>query len=470
MRTRYIRDDSFSPWRFLLAGLLTVFSGQVGTAETLREAVARSFSNSDARQVAIKSIEAQNEQVGIAQGDRGVTIDLFGELALENVDDSTRTGLPGNDETQTARQIALSATYPLYDGGQMLYQLFREAALLDAEIIRLSDATETIALNAVQAYIDVFRRQNIVDISQENIEIHRRIVEQVESQVEAGKLSEPDRFQANDKLLAARLTHADAKAALSDAFSNYQFVIGGSPRGRLAVPALSNLPSNRAAAEETAVRNSYLLRIAQKDIDALSYQEVIDLGNWQPAVDLFLRGGYEEDVDGEPGDETTFAGGLRLNWTLYKGGTKKRTVARNRDLVMRAHYRKKQVEDEVRNLARKSWNSYIAAAERRELLANTVVNSERILAAFKREFEAAKRPLLEVLDAERSLFAIKVQKSNAEAAVAFQQYRILASQSLLGRHFGLNPFGSNLAADFDTRVRAEPRGDFDISVPPLNQP
>ena len=89
-------------------------------------------------------------------------------------------------------------------------------------------------------------------------------------------------------------------------------------------------------------------------------------------------------------------------------------------------------------MARKSWNSYIAAAERRELLANTVVNSERILAAFKREFEAAKRPLLEVLDAERSLFAIKVQKSNAEAAVAFQQYRILASQSLLGRHFGLN--------------------------------
>lgn len=470
MRFGSIRLDRISLWRPFLAAILFVNNGSGVTAETMREAVDRAFSNSDARQVAIKSIEAQNEQVGIAQGDRGVTVDVFGELALENVDDSTRSGQQGNNETQTARQIALSASYPLFDGGQSLYQVFQEAARLDAEIIRLSDATETIALNAVQAYIDVFRRQNIANIAQENIDIHTKTVEQVESQIEAGKLSEPDRFLANDKLLDARLIYADAKASLSDAISNYQFVIGGLPRGALAVSALSKLPANRAAAEETAVRNSYLLRIAQKDIDALTYQEVIDLGNWQPAVDLFLRGGYEKDVDGEPGHETAFSGGLRLNWTLYKGGTKQRTVARNRDLVMRAHYRKKQVEDEVRNLARKAWNSYIASVERRELLNNTVINNEKIVEAFKREFEAAKRPLLDILDAERSLFAIKVQKSNAEAAVAFRQYRILASQSLLGKHFGLNPFGTNLAADFDSRVRALPRGNFDIDVPPLNEP
>ncbi|MEM7307510.1 MAG: TolC family protein [Planctomycetota bacterium] len=439
-------------------------------SETLAQAVARSFANSDARQAAIKSIEAQNKQVAIAQGSRGFTIDMFGEIALQNVDNSTQTGQPGNNETLTARRVGLSATYPLYDGGELLNQLFQEASRLDAEIIRLSDAAEAIALNAVQAYIDVYRHQNIVTISQQNIDVHAQISQQVGRQVDAGKLSEPDRFQANDKLLAARLAHADAKAALSDALSQYSFVVGTAPRGALSIPDTSKLPGSRSNVETVAVSNSFLLKIAQKDIQDLTYQGAIDLADWQPKLDLFFRGGLEKDVDGEPKSETDVAAGLRLNWTLYKGGTRNKTAARNNDLVIRAHYRKRQVEDEVRNLARQAWNSYTAAVDRKMLLDDTVLNSQNILAAFRREFEAAKRPLLEVLDAERALFNLKVRRANADAAVAFQRYRVLGAQSLLSSHFGLTPYGSPLIPDFETRAKAVPRGDFDITAPPLNQP
>ena len=396
-----------------------------------------------------------------------MSVDIFGEVAAENVDDSTLDFSPNNDDTLLGRQVAISATYPLLDGLRSLNEVYREATLLDAEIIRLSDATETIALNAIQAYVDVFRRQNIVTISQENIDVHERIAQQVAQQVDAGKLSEPDRVQAEDKLLAARLAHADAKAALSDAISTYQFVIGTPPRGRLSIQSNFSVPASRAATEESAMRNSYLIRVAQKDIDALTYQEAIDLADWQPQVDLFLRGAFEEDVEGTKGTEKTLAAGLRLTWTLYKGGAKADTIARARDLRMRAHYRKKQVSDEVRNLARKSWNSYAAAVERQALLESTVFNNEKIVAAFKREFEAAKRPLLQVLDAERALFNLKVRRANAQAAVAYQKYRILAALSLLARHFGLSPFGTSLAPVFAENVKAAPRGDFDITAPPL---
>lgn len=451
---------------WLSIGLIVLIAQPV-FAETIRAAVARSVANSDARQIAITSIEAQNKKVSISQSERGVSVELYGELALEQVDDSTLAGSPDNGETQFGRQIALVATYSLYDGQSSLNALYREATLLDAEIIRLSDATETIALNAVQAYIDVFRRQNIVTISQENIDVHTRIAAQVEQLVDAGKLSEPDRFQANDKLLAARLAHADAKASLNDAISNYQFVIGSFAKGAMSVGLDVKLPKNRATVEENAVKNSFLIQIAQKDIDAFSFQEVIDAAEWQPRIDLFARGGFEEDVEGTPGSETTIATGVRLNWTLYKGGAKTETIARNRDLTMRAYYRKKQVEDEVRNLARRSWNSYVAAVERKSLLDTTVFNNEKIVDAFKREFEAVKRPLLQVLDAERALFNLKVRHANAEAAVAFQAYRVLAAQSLLSRHFGLSAYGRSLDPDFASRVKASPRGEFNITAPPL---
>lgn len=431
----------------------------------MRQAVTRALENSNARQVAIQAIKAQNRQVAISQGERGATIDVFGEIGSEYKDDRTVT--PANQGTRLARQAGIGLSYPVWDGLRAVNQVFLDANILDADIIRLSDAAETIALNAVQAYIDVFRRRNIVIISEDNISVHVDIAEQVEQQVQAGRLSEPDRFQANDKLLAARLAHAEAKASLSDAISNYRLVVGSSPQGRLSVPALSAVPSSSNAVELAAVQNSFLLRLAQKDIDAFDYRELIDASDWKPQVDAFLRGGIETDYDGSDGTEDDIAAGLRFTWTLYRGGTKQNTIARIRDLKMRAFYRKKQVEDEVRDLARSSWNSYVAAVEQKRLLDATVFNNEKIVEAFGQEVLAAKRPLLEVLDAERSLFNLRVRRANAEAAVAFQQYRMLAAQSKLARHFGLSPYGSNLSADFEVRVRAEPRGDFDITATPL---
>lgn len=454
--------------RFGLSALVsTLLCTGLAHAETLQQAVTRALSNSDARQVAIKTIEAQGKQLSISQGNRGPVIDVFGEVALEDVDDGTLPGGLSRQTSQVARQAAATVTYPVIDGLRAINQVYREATVLDAEIIRLSDATETIALNAVQAYIDVFRRRNIVAISEENISVHLEIAQQVNDQVDAGRLSEPDRFQANDKLLAARLAHADARASLADALSSYRFVIGSEPQGGLAVPALRNIPTSAGSIESNAVGNSFLLKVAQKDIDAFDYQEAIDLADWQPQLDLFLRGGVETDLEGAEGTETTFSTGVRFNWTLYKGGTREDTIARTRDLKMRAYYRKRQVEDEVRDLARRSWNAYRAAVERRTLLQSTVTNNEDIVAAFRSEFEAAKRPLLEVLDAERALFNLKVRRANAEAAVAFQQYRMLAAQSLLSRHFGLSPFGRSLNADFESRIKVNPRGGFDVSAPAL---
>ena len=446
---------------------LTLALPQPTWAENIRDAVQRSFANSDARKVAIASISAQNRSVAIAQGERGVTVDLSAEAAIENIDDSTLSGSPDNDDTDFARQISITASYPLLDGMRSLNTLYREATLLDAEIIRLADAAETIALNAVQAYVDVYRRQQIVQISRENIAVHRKIAEQVDAQVDAGKLSEPDRFQASDKLLAARLAHADAKASLSDALSTYQFVIGSQPRGALSLGGSVPSPGSQSNATQVALQNSNLVKIAQKDIDALKYQSAAELAQWQPQLDLFLRGAFEEDVEGSPGTETSLSAGVRLNWTLYKGGTKAETVARGRDLEIRAYYRKKQVEDEVRNLARKAWNAYAAAVERKQLLDRTVANNEKIRDAFRREFEAAKRPLLQVLDAERALFNLKVRRANANSSVAFQRYRILAAQSRLARHFGLSSFGGVLDPTFESRVLAAPRDGFDITLPPL---
>ena len=54
--------------------------------------------------------------------------------------------------------------------------------------------------------------------------------------------------------------------------------------------------------------------------------------------------------------------------------------------------------------ARRAWIAYSGAGERKVLLDVAVSTSTELALAFREEFEAAKRPLLQVLDAERDLF------------------------------------------------------------------
>ena len=450
-----------------IAMLTTTVIAPPAMSETISEAVRRAVLNNNARKAAIAAIEAQGNAVGIAQSERSANINLFGEAAAEKVDDPNSLSVADNDDFKFARQVAIGVELPLLDGMRSLNAVYREATLLDAEIIRMADETETLSLNAVQAYVDVYRHRQVVALAAQNIETHQRIRGQVAQQVVGGSLPEADLLSADDKVFEARLARAEAEAALANALSTFTFVVGSAPRGGLSLASNATLPRSAGSAEESAVANSFRLKVAQKEIDALTYKGKIDDAEWKPRVTLFAGAEVGEDLEGSSGRESSVAAGIRLNWTLHQGKKRAKTAARNHDLVMRAHYRKKQLEGEVRDFVRRAWNAYRTAQERRLLLTRSVQNSQQIAAAYARDFEAAKRPLLQVLDAERDLFNQRVQLVNAEAASAFQSYRVLAAQSTLARHFGLSPANRALIPNYEARVRAEPRAGFDVSTPDL---
>lgn len=440
---------------------------QASAADNLASAVFNAVLNSEARKAAIASIDAQGRMITIAQGDRRAQVTAFADVGLERVDNPGSLSAADNNDTKLSRIVGVDVQYNLLDGMRTHNRIFREATLMDAEIIRLSDATETLALNAIQAYIDVIRHRGIVAASRRNVSAHNRIARQVAEQVDAGKLSEADRFRANDKLLAAQLALSEAEGQLGDANSHFTLITGNRPSANMSGKFHSHVPKSRASMEASAVANSLQLKLAQNDIQAQTYQGAIDDADWKPRLDAYVGASVGRDRDGSSGPENKVGAGLRLNWKIHKGGTRKATQARNRDLLMRAHYRKKQVENEVRDFARRAWNAYHSAQERKNLLDRSVSTNVRIVEAFREEFEAAKRPLLQVLDAERALFNLRIRQINATAATYYQGYRVLAAQSALSDHFGLARAGRVLNVGYEARAKASPMGDFDVSAPPL---
>lgn len=453
----------------LCAGAMAICLIGAGSlrAESIQSAIVYALNNSEARKASLASIEAQSQQVAIAQGNRLPRVTLFGDAGAEKVNNPSSLPLAQNNQWNLSRQVGVSVDYTLVDGMRGLNTIYREATVLDGEIVRMLDATETLALNAVQAYIDVVRHQGIVHLTQRNVDTHARIAGQVGEQVRAGKLPEADRFRADEKWLAAKLARTDAKSALADAYSRYQLVIGKYPQGQMSMYSNVPVPQSKAALEHIAVTNSLLVRLAHNQVKVAAYDAAISDAEWKPQVSLFAGANTGVDRGGTAGRENTLSAGVRMNWTLYNGNNREKAAARNQSLLAQAQHLLKQTEAEVRDNARRMWNSYRAASERRSLLERSVSQNARIVEAYREEFEAAKRPLLQVLDAERALFNMRVQRLNAEAAQVFQTYKMLAVQNWLSNHFGLADSGYILNANFEKRARSAPRGDFDISAPAL---
>jgi adhesin transport system outer membrane protein len=173
------------------------------------------------------------------------------------------------------------------------------------------------------------------------------------------------------------------------------------------------------------------------------------------------------DIDGVSGTEEDMFIGLQMEWEVSRGGK----LERDRALVERRHkaFSQRRVAMlEVEQLAAQTWNSYISNSERARSLAGQLAANNALLVQFDEEFEAGKRTLLDLLDAERATFDVAFQKISAEASLAFSTYRLLAIQSQLAQYFGVEPKGIALTPTFESRAKVAPRSVFQTTIPPLD--
>ena len=113
---------------------------QASAADNQASAVFNAVLNSEARKAAIASIDAQGRMITIAQGDRRAQVTAFADVGLERVDNPGSLSVADNNDTKLSRIVGVDVQYNLLDGMRTHNRIFREATLMDAEIIRLSDA------------------------------------------------------------------------------------------------------------------------------------------------------------------------------------------------------------------------------------------------------------------------------------------------------------------------------------------
>ena len=98
----------------------------------------------------------------------------------------------------------------LFDGFATQSEVQRQIARIDSASYRVQEAAEFIALDAVEAHLDVLRNQALVELARENLEQHRRILGQVRQLEDQGAGSIGDVRQTESRLAEAQSSLAVA--------------------------------------------------------------------------------------------------------------------------------------------------------------------------------------------------------------------------------------------------------------------
>ena len=439
--------------RFCAALVLIVPTASAG--ETLQQAVQTALtSNPEIRAVTAEARASAYELLKL-QAEFQPVVTLSAEAGARRVDDPASLTPSDNGRTKFARELALDAELVLLDGQRRANLVYASAARVDGNIFRLLDASETMALNVTEVYIDLYRHLQLQAVAARNLTRHREIGDKVKELVDGGRLPLSDQLQAEDRTRAAQIVLIEVRRQGRDAEARFERIVGRKRQGALTLPGIKVPATSGEDLAASAMANSYRVRVAGIEIDRTVYEGRAIEAERQPRLSLNAGASAGRDTDGNTGSRSDAFVGVRLSWILHRGG---RVAERNAwaERKSKALAERHVAIGEVRELALKTWNSYIAAGDRVYLLNAQVSVNRELVAQYLIEFEAGTRTLLDVLDAERTAFNVEFERISSEAGLSFSIYRMLAAESQLARHFGVKPSNTALIPDFETRALVNP--------------
>lgn len=431
---------------FLIPTLLCFSSAQ---ADTLQQAIHTTLKTNPDVLATISERQAVSKEIDQARAGYFPTIDLGVGTGWESTDNPA-TRSRGDGEIHLNRdEASLNLRQMLYDGSLTKNEVERHKARTDSRAHSVYSVAENTALEATEAYLNVLRRQQLVELAQTNLESHQRTHDQITLRSERGVGRRADMDQSLGRLALAETNLMAEQSNLRDAETNYLRVIGVASTS-LSEP-LSPEPSLPMTVEEAvniAVQNHPTLRSAQADVVSANAQHDVTRAAFLPRVDFELGTRADHDIDGVRGSDKDVTAMFRLRYNLLNGGKDKARREETAFLINQAAEVRNNTRRQVEQNVRLSWNALQTVRRQMSYFQQYAESAAKTREAYQQQFNIGQRTLLDLLDSENELFRARISLTNAQYDELFTMYRVLNSTgSLLESLEVIAPAASTTVAD-----------------------
>ena len=397
-------------------------------AETLVEAVEAVLETNPNVLASVHERQAVDEEIKQAKAGYLPTVDLAIGTGWEKTDSSlTRSGVELN-----RNEASLQLRQMVFDGMETKNEVRRQTARSDSRAYKIVGTSEDKALEAIEAYLNVLRRQKLVDLAVTNLEAHERTHDQIKLRSEYGVGRKSDKDQSNGRLALAKANLIAERSNLIDAETTYLRVVG------IKAKDLTDPESPRELIPETldeaivqALDNHPILKSAMADVESSNAQYDTAKAPFYPRVDFELGTTSNNDIDGINGTNRDVTAMFRLRYNLLNGGRDSARREQTAYLINQATEIRNNTHRQVEQSMRLSWNALHTVDMQREYFEIHVKSSKSSRDAYQQQFSLGQRTLLDLLDSENELFIARQDYVNSQYDELIALYRILNSMGTL---------------------------------------
>ncbi len=378
------------------------------SAETLADAIALAYQTNPTLQGQRASQRALDESIVQARTGLRPQVDAS---ASASASDSQGTG-----NAARGSSAGLSVSQALYTGGRVSSQI----GAAEADVMTGQQGLRSVEASVIQAvitaYVDVRRDQERLRISQENVAVLQRQLDEARARFEVGEITRTDVAQAEARLAASKASLASAQAQLAISRASYAAIVGQNPGDLEAEPSLETfLPPAVEDAFDAAEQNNAQILGAQYAERASAARVALARSSRLPTVTASGSVGFTGTTAQQSFLPPTGAGGafddyqrsvsgrVSVSVPLFTGGLISSQVRASQE---RNNADRQSIEETRRSVLRtvsQAWNSLIGAR------ANLTANEEQVRAAriafegVRQEAQVGLRTTLDVLNAEQEL-------------------------------------------------------------------
>lgn len=358
---------------------------------------------------------------------------------------------------QDSSSRSASISQPLFSGGQTVYGYQSAKQNVKAARADLRMIEQQVLLAAVSAYSDVFEKQSVLELTQNNVDVLGKQLQATKDRFEVGDLTRTDIAQAEARYAAAVAASQQAHGDLKTAKATFQKVVGYAPDNLLPGSIIPELPATLEDAIAIAETKNPNIIAASHLTKAGEYQVSKLQGAILPEVSLDASASRSKGlgfVNNFDSDSLL----LNMNIPLYQSGAEYARVREAKNRHQQSKFIELDVKNEVVETVTRAYEGYQTSLAVIDSTASAVEAADVAREGVRDENQFGVRTILDVLDAEQELFSSQVSLVRAERSKTIQAYQLLAAiGELSAGTLGL-PVDSYDPKDHYQRVKWLPAG------------
>ncbi|MEL6681783.1 MAG: TolC family outer membrane protein [Pseudomonadota bacterium] len=398
----------------------SLLSAPILRAETLAATLTSAYNNSGLLEQNRALLRAADEDVAQAVAATLPVID-WSVQAARTASNAQPSGEFTADNSATLR---INAAITLYDFGanDLGIEAQKEVVLSTRQTLR--GIEQDVLLNAVQAYVNVLRDREFVDLRRNNVRLITQEFRAAQDRFDVGEVTRTDVALAEARLASARSLLAAAEGTLAISIEGYRVAVGRAP-GTVSAVSPAPVSRNLAEARAFAVRNNPSILEVQHSVAAA------ELSIRRAQTALYPRTQLNSFISTDQDSNEIGQIGVQITGPIYSGGalsSQVRQLQANRNSARAGlHLTVLGVEQQV---ATAFAQLQVARASRQA--SDQQISASRVaFEGVREEATLGSRTTLDVLNAEQELLDAEANRISAQADEVFASYSLLSAMGLL---------------------------------------